>query len=171
MVSESQSQEGEGGGAPAKEMLTSMAAAARVLKVTARTLRNWKAENCPGFEPDGRVDVAAVRAWAESKLEERRGSVDVREEKILEEIRRLRLANDQKEGRLVEKAWVFSRIQAAAAEWNTLRMKAEAEMPVAMAAAGDDVAGQRTVLKEKITDPIAVILQSLAKHFDEEPKS
>lgn len=171
MVNESQSQEVEGVGQPAKEMLTSMSAAARVLKVTARTLRNWKAEGCPGFEPDGRVDVAAVRAWAETKLQERRGSVDVREEKILEEIRRLRLANDQKEGRLIERAWVASKIQLAASEWNTLRMKAEAEMPIAMAAAGDDVAEQRAVLKEKITDPIAVLLQSLAKHFEEEPKS
>ncbi len=171
MADESQSQVGQGADTPVREMVTSMAAAARVLKVTARTLRNWKGEGCPGFEPDGRVDVAAVRVWTEKKLEDRRGTVDAREEKLLEEIRRLRLANDQKEGRLVERAWVASKIQLAAAEWNTARMKCEAEMPVAMAAAGDDVAQQRALLKEKITDPIAAILQALGKHFEEEPKS
>lgn len=161
---------GEGAGEIGPEFVPSMSAAARVLKVTARTLRNWRQEGCPGFVPDGRVDVAQVRAWAEKKLGERRGSVDVREEKILEEIRRLRIANDAKEGRLVERVWVASRMQSAAGDLNTLRAKWEAEMPVKFSETNGDVAECRTILRG-IFDEVFRNIQSLAKHFAEDADS
>lgn len=161
----------DGGSSPehVPEFVPSMSAAARVLKVTSRTLRNWRAERCPGFEPDGRVDVAHVRAWAEKRLDDKRGTVDVREEKILEEIRRLRIANDAKEGRLVERVWVAARMQQAAGELNTLRAKWEAEMPMKFAETNGEITECRTILRG-IFDAIFASVQSLAKHFEEDTR-
>jgi hypothetical protein len=151
------------------KFMPSMAAAARVLKVTARTLRNWRTEGCPGFEPDGRVDVAQVAAWAEKKLADRRGTVDIREEKILEEIRRLRIANDAREGRLVERAWVGEKLLLAAGDLNSYRAKSEAEHAMLFSAAAGDPVECRVVLCT-IWDEIMRVHAELAKHFEEDPR-
>lgn len=150
-----------------REFVTSISAAARALNVTARTIRNWRTEGCHGFEPDGRVDLVQVRAWSAKRLEVKRGSLDAREEKLLEEIRKLKLANDHKEGRLIERAWVAERMQRAAGELNTLRSKWESEMPLKFAETNGDIVECREILRG-VLDEIFRGLQSLGTHFEEE---
>ena len=151
---------------PRSEVVRSIKAAATVLKCTARTLHNWRAEGCPGFEPDGNVDVAQVRRWAEVKLKDRADGSDSKQDKLLEEIRKLRLANDAREGRLVERGWVVERIQRMFGDVNAFRAKSEAEHPTKFAAAAGDVAHCRTIVRG-IWDSVMSDLQSLKKHLEE----
>jgi hypothetical protein len=148
-------------------IVPTISTAAKLLDVTSRTVRNWRQQGCPGFTPDGRVDVDQVARWADEKREERYGPTGAREEKLREEIRKLRIANDAREGRLVERAWVAERIQRAAGELNGLRSKWEAEMPVLFAATNGDIPECRTILRG-IMDEVFSGLQGMAKHFEEE---
>ncbi len=148
------------------QVIQTQKAAAKRLGVSARTLRNWRAEGCPGFGSDGTVDLAQVMPWAEKRLVGREGAADSKEEKLREEIRKLRLANDAREGRLVERAWVGERVQRAAGELNAFRAKSEAEHPTKFAATTGDVAMCRSIVRG-IWDEIFRELELLAKHFDE----
>ncbi len=80
--------------------------------------------------------------------------------------RKLKLANDARDGRLIERAWVAERMQRCAGDLNNMRAKWEAEAPVKLAAAGDDVAKNREALRPCF-DEIFSDIQSLARHFDE----
>lgn len=142
-------------------------AAARAMGVTAKTIGAWKAEGGfeAGFLPDGSVNVSILRDWVASRIRSRAGSADSKEQKLLEEIRKLKIANDSKEGALVARAWVAERIQRAAGELNAARTKSEAEHPMRFAAAAGDVAGCRTIVRG-IWDDIFTALQSLSKHFE-----
>ena len=141
----------------------SLRAAAAALKLPLRTLQAAKRGGCPAFKSN-RVYEAELLKWLEANpvIE----TNDPRDEKLREEIRKLRIANDAKEGRLVERAWVGSRIQHAAGELNAFRAKSEAEHPVKFAAAAGDVAHCRTIIRG-IWDEIFGSLQGMAKHFEE----
>ena len=145
------------------ETVPSLKAAAKLLTVSTRTLQNWRAQGCPGFDADGTVDVAAVREWAEKFRAERTGAT-YKDEKTLEEIRKLRLANDARERRLVERAWVAEQMIKVAGQFNQLRAKWESELPVKLAAAGEDIARNREVLRACFDEQFAD-LQSMAETF------
>ena len=148
-------------------IMPSMEAAAKLLKVTSRTLRNWRAQECPGFYADGRVNADAVAAWAEKRRADRGGSSDAREQKLFEEIRKLRIANDAKEARLVEIAWVLQRYQLAGAAIEKVRAKSESEDPMKFASAAGDVSACREVV-QAIWDGITESLQNeLARPFEQ----
>jgi hypothetical protein len=152
---------------PRAQIVKTHTSAAKMLSLTPRTLRNYRAEGAPGFLPDGRVDLALLRPWIESKLLERDGSLDLKERKTLEEVRKLRLANDRLDGRLVERAWVLERHQLASGAMNAFRSKSEAEHPLRFAAANGDVALCRTIIRG-IWDEIFATLQSeMGKHFQD----
>ena len=146
-----------------------MKAAATLFPCTTRTLQNYRAEGCPGFHADGSIDLALVRPWVEARLAERKGSLGTKEEKLLEEIRKLRIANDAKEGRLIERAWVAGKIQAAAGELNKYRSKSESVHPKNFAEAANDMAKCRTILRG-VWDEIFAAVGKLSAHL-EEPKS
>jgi hypothetical protein len=140
--------------------------AARLLGVDRGTLENWRDEGCPGLPP-AKFSRAAVLRWAAMKGKRAvDAGGDLKSRKTAEEIRKLRLANDTREGRLVERAWVAERIQRAAGELNAFRSKSEAEHPVRFAAAAGDVAACRTVVRG-IWDEIFTGLEGLKKHFAE----
>jgi hypothetical protein len=144
----------------------SLKAAAAALRLPMRTLQLAKQAGCPAFRSN-RVYESELLAWLETNAELiAAAGDDPRNEKLREEIRKLRLANDQREGRLVERAWVGERIQRAAGELNAARAKSEAEHPVKFAAAAGDVAHCRTIVRG-IWDDIFRELQGLAKHFEE----
>ena len=148
------------------QVVRSLKAAADLLKCTTRTLQNYRTEGLPGFAADGTVNLALLRPAIEARLNARTGLRDSKEEKLLEEIRRLRIANDTKEGRLVERSWVAERIQRAAGEMNAFRAKSEAEHPMKFAAAAGDVAHCRTIVRG-VWDDIFSAVQTLQKHFNE----
>jgi hypothetical protein len=150
----------------AKAESTTLRSAAKIIGVDRGTLENWRDEGCPGLPPE-KFSKAAVLRWA-AKNGKRAGEVggDLKSRKTAEEIRKLRLANDQKEGRLVERAFVAERIQCAAGELNKFRAKSEAEHATRFAATNGDVAQCRTILRG-IWDEIFKDFASLRNHFEQ----
>lgn len=144
----------------------SLRSAAASLKLPLRVLKIAKQEGCPAFRSN-RVYEAELLKWLEDNPDAiGAAGNDPREEKLFEEIRKLRIANDAKEGRLVERAWVAERMQRAAGELNSMRAKWEAEMPVQFAATNGDIPECRTILRG-IMDDLFAGMQSLAKNFEE----
>lgn len=147
----------------------SLRSAAAGLKLPLRVLKTAKQAGCSAFRSN-RVYEAELLAWIEANPEAiNAASDDPRDEKLREEIRKLRIANDAKEGRLVERAWAAERMQRAAGDLNNMRAKWEAEEPVKFAATNGDITECRTILRG-IMDEIFRGVQSLAKHFEEETK-
>ena len=145
---------------------TSLRAAAKLMGIDRGTLENWRDEGCPGIPP-AKFSKAAVLRWAAAKGKRAADAGgDLKSRKTTEEIRKLRIANDAKEGRLVDRAWVAERIQRAAGELNGFRIKSEAEHPTRFAAAAGDVAMCRSVVRG-IWDDIFANMESLKKHFAE----
>jgi len=146
-------------------IVESQNAAANRFGVTAKTIRAWRAEGAGGFHANGSIDVGELGAWLK-KRRATRGGDDLKSKKTAEEIRKLKLANDTKEGRLIERAWMAERIQVAAGDINTYRAKSEAEHPTRFAAAAGDVARCREIVCG-IWDEIMKIHCEMAKHFAE----
>lgn len=145
----------------------SLKAAASALKLPMRVIQGAKTAGCTAFRSN-RVYESELLTWLEAHPETFVSAAnDPKGELTFEQIRKLRIANDAKEGRLVERAWVAARMQQAAAELNNLRAKWEAEMPLRFAAAAGDVVECRAVLRV-IMDEIMAGMQSLAKHFEED---
>jgi len=138
------------------------------LGVSRKTLESWRHQGCPGIPPDD-ANLGAILRWSDrngkraGKVGEK--SVHRKEEKLAEEIRKLKIANDAKEGALISRAWVAERIQRAAGELNAARTKSEAEHPMRFAAAAGDVAATRTIVRG-IWDDIFNALHSLGSHFE-----
>lgn len=146
----------------------SLAAAAKGIPLPMAVLKAAKAAGCPAFRSN-RVYADELVRWL-AKHPEVLATVgtegDPKAQKLFEEIRKLRIANDAKEGRLVERAWVAERIQRAAGELNAIRLKSEAEHPMRFAAAGNDVPMCRTITRG-MWDEITTSIQTLSKHFAE----
>lgn len=146
-------------------MAVPLVRAARDMGLDRGTLENWRAEGCPGIPP-APFDAAAILAWAAANGKRAAGGSDLKAEKTIEEIRKLKIRNDREEGRLVERAWVAERIQRAAGELNAFRAKSELEHPTRFAAAAGDIAHCRTVVRG-IWDEVFANIQGLHKHFAE----
>lgn len=147
----------------------SLKAAAAGLKLPLRVIQHAKNNGCPAFRSN-RVYGAELLRWLEKNgTGDTEGTTDPKTEKLREEIRKLRIANDAREGRLVENAWVLSRFQIAAGELNGLRAKSEAEHPVKFAAAADDVAACRTVVRGIWDDIFGILQTTIVKHLEEGP--
>lgn len=148
---------------PKGQVFDTMRAAAGALKLPMRVLKTAKAQGCPAFRGT-RVYGDELLAWLDANPVAQ--SADPKDEKLLEEIRKLRLANDAKAGRLVERAWVVERIHRLGGEVNAVRAKSEAEHPLRFAAAAGDVAKCRTVLRS-VWDDILRSIAVLRKHLEE----
>lgn len=153
---------------PLKGVVKTQNAAAKAFKVTAKTIFNWKIEGgaAAGFRPDGTIDLGLLSDWTEQRRKSKEGQISTREQKLLEEIRKLRLANDLKEESIIPRAWVASKMQIAAGRVNSIRTKSEAEHPLKFAAAAGDVAACREIIRG-VWDEILQALQDLEKHFAE----
>lgn len=137
-----------------------MQQSAAALALPLREIKRAKSAGCTAFR-GARVHESELISWlAEHPAQESAGG-DTREDKLREEIRKLRIRNERDEGVLVPRAWVAERIQRIAGRLNTYRAKSEAEHPVRFAAAAGDVAGCRIVTRE-IWDEIMSMHASLA---------
>lgn len=153
---------------PRQNRAGSIKACAAKLKVPTSWVSKAKDSGVDAFTANGTVDVDKVSAWIEANQKELESTADqlpLKEQKIAEEIRKLRLANDQKEGRLVEIAWVHERFQRLGGEIHNIRAVSEAEDPLRFAAAGNDVALCRTHVRS-MWDGILQRFQDTQKHFE-----
>lgn len=91
----------------------------------------------------------------------------LKEQKTAEEVRKLRLANDLKEGKLIERQLVLSRAQVMASELNKLRTECESRYPVKLA--GRDIAGCREAVRAMFDD-IGRTMADFAKLWEEPTK-
>ncbi len=141
-------------------------AAARAMGVTAKTISAWKFEggSLAGFREDGSIDLRALALWFEQRSTAQKGGTEKRESKLTEEIRKLRIANDEREGRTLARTWIAERIQIAAGELNGFRAKSEAEHPLKFAAASGDVAQCRMIVRG-IWDDIFAEMVKLSSAF------
>ena len=144
----------------------SFTAAAKATGLTPRTIRDLKAEQFPGIRPDGTVDLGLFWPAYLKRKEERGGAISLKDEKTTEEIRKLRLVNDVKEGTLISRAWMAERIHIAAGKVDGFRHKSESEHPLQFAACADDVSKCREIVR-KIWDEVMNSLNSLSVEFKE----
>ena len=117
----------------------------------------------------GRIDLDKAKAWIDANidaLESTKDTLPLKEQKLAEEVRKLRLINDRHEGKLIERAWVRERFHRFGGEINSIRAKSEAEDPVRYAEAGSDIALCRTACRAT-WDGIMLALQAAAHHFEE----
>lgn len=143
-----------------------LSAAAKACRLTPRTLRNLRAENFPGFRPDGTVDLDVFRTAYRLRKASRSGPVELRARKLRAECERLELANAVKRDTLISRAWMAARIHEAAGRIDSFRLKSEAEHPLMFAAAAGDVPACRAVV-QKIWDEIMAVHEDLKKVFAE----
>ncbi len=125
-----------------------MKAAASGMKLPLAAIQAAKAAGCPAFRSN-RIYEAELREWikANPKLVKKTAG-NLREIKLKEEIRKLKLANDLREGRLIERAWMAERLLVAVGRVDAYRLRSEAEHPLRFAAAAGDVAACREVIQE-----------------------
>lgn len=144
-----------------------MRAASAALSLPMSALRRAKSQGCPAFRSN-RVHVAELREWLTAHPLPTADTGDLRDQKLAQEVRRLRMANDEKEVRLVARSWVIERFQLAGGELNTHRMKSEAEHPLLFSAAcpGADVAACRSIVR-KIWHEVFAMMEGMGKHFEE----
>jgi hypothetical protein len=101
---------------------------------------------------------------AKGKLEDASGSVALKDQKLMEEIRKLRVANDAKEKQVVSVAKVHGAIVQTANEVrNILRVKLENEWPAKVA--GLDVT-QARVYGMRLSDELMTAFQGLSKFWN-----
>ena len=140
-------------------------AAATILGVDPEIVKRCRRLNSAGCLPGGRYDIAKLRKWIaenESALKVEGEKLSLREQKLNEEIRKLRIANDEKEGLVVRIAWVAER-DASLAErarpiiYGKMVDEAAADMT-------NDVAINRAILL-RIADRVFLEISELPKEW------
>ena len=124
----------------------SLAGAAAGLGLSIDVLRAAKRAGCPAFRSN-RVYSSELLAWL--KAHPQTVTPGMKEQKLAEEVRKLKLVNDQREGRLVDRAWVSEQIMRMAAKLNDARLRSEEEDPVRFSefCPGANVVACRTILR------------------------
>lgn len=146
----------------------SMKAASAALGIPLNVLKWAKGQGCPAFKSNRVVADDLIPWLAANKPDEKEleSEISSKEQKTREEVRKLKLANDLKEGKLITRAWVVERFNRASSELRASRSKSEAEHPLLFSAVAGDVAGCRTILRGIWTD-ISKMMQALSEHFSE----
>lgn len=145
----------------------SMGQAAAALAVSPELLKRAKRAGCPHFLPGNRIDARVVQWIAEHQAEMSAGGDGdgLKEQKLKEEVRKLRRLNDIQEGKLVAKSDVAKDIvRVLSRVCPFLEAKLVNEYPSAVA--GLDVP-QARVYGRRLFDATMVFFQSLAKEFPE----
>jgi hypothetical protein len=149
----------------------SLEAAAAGLGIEIELLRFIKAKGCTAFKAGGRVNGDEVRQWMaenEPELQKSAGSLSLKERKMLEEIRkivedvrRLQIANDAKDKVLIPAEQVIQFwIEAQNQRGKILAAKLENEYPQLVA--GLDVPSARVYGKRLLDDIDKAEVQMLA---------
>jgi phage terminase Nu1 subunit (DNA packaging protein) len=131
----------------------SMASASSITGISIDSLRNMKERGCPAFR-GSRVHEDSLYQWMDEHGADIEASADgapLKDQKLAEEIRKLRIKNDRDEGKLVSRESVAAsirRILGPAAQ--ILTKKIENEWPSAVA--GQEVPAIRIYGKRLVDD-------------------
>jgi hypothetical protein len=140
-------------------------AAANALGCDPELIKRARKMNCPACLPGGRYNIPELRQWIaehEAELKAAGVSGSKREQKLDEEIRKLRIANDEKEKLVVLKAWVAGKNRDLADKFKTiLYAKLVDELPADLS---NDVATNRVLLRNT-ADRLLAEVQSWSKEF------
>lgn len=127
-----------------------MQAAAAKLGVPLSWIKTAKESGLQAFSSNSRVNLPLVREWLDQnreKLETVSKSLPLKEQKLVEEIRKLKLANDIKDETVVNVAWLVKQISLLGADLNSIESNILKEYPTRMAGVGTDAGGQRELLR------------------------
>lgn len=94
------------------QIVENQTAAANILKTDPEVIKRARRLNGDGCLPGGRYDITKLRKWIaanESLLKVEGESLTLREQKLNEEIRKLRIFNDEKERKVILRADVARR--------------------------------------------------------------
>ena len=145
-----------------------MAQAAAVMGLDIGVLKAAKRAGCKAFRGT-RVWCRELRDWL--KANEVAANTDAgtiaaaKLQKVREEVRRLKLANDMKAGTVIDRAVVAQALGKLCAEWNAIRTRAEAEAPAKMAGLEPD---QCRVVFRGVMDDIGRAFAECARFFSED---
>ena len=147
-------------------LFDSMSQAASAMELPTELLKRAKAGGCPAFRPGGRVDEVGLREWLAAhgdEITEGDTKLSLQIEKLREEVRKLRLVNDERDGVLVEKSKVIAAIQRAGAAWHSARLRIEAQEPAKLVGinAVPEMAGQ----VKRLMDEVTAVLNGLGREF------
>jgi len=150
-----------------QKLYDSMASASGASGISVDLLKRAKRAGCPMFK-GSRVNINGLQKWIsdnQDKIKSATESDTLKEQKLSEEVRKLKLANDIKERLLVQKFEVASAIRRALAQVATLsESKLVNEYPTAVA--GLDCP-QARVYGKRLHDALMEECQKLAKEFPE----
>jgi hypothetical protein len=148
-----------------QSVVENQTAAANALGVDPELIKRARKMNCPACLPGGRYNVPQLRKWmAEhgNELKASGPSSSKREQKLDEEIRKLRIANDEKERLVVQKAWIAGKNRDLAEKFKgILYSKLVDELPADLS---NDVATNRVLLRN-VADRLLGEVQSWSKEF------
>jgi len=89
---------------PKKDVVENITAAATRLNVGVEVVRKAKALGCPAFAAGNRVDLAELEAWLKEnadKLKVTGQNLSLKDQKLNEEVRKLKIRNDRDDGILM----------------------------------------------------------------------
>lgn len=130
-------------------------AAAAMLGYPVEWIKAAKHAGVPGFAANGRVPLKETKEWIEAnkdKLSAPQNPSNLKEQKLAEEVRKLKIANDLKQSKLVEVSWVCERMAELGGRFNTIEAEVLKEAPQRQASAGDDIARHREILRGIIAE-------------------
>jgi len=147
----------------------SIASLARILKVGRDSLRPALLNVTPaGTSPTGDPMWTESQARAALEAAGSRGTMGpLKDQKLQEQIRQLKLLNDRKAGTLIERAAVVASFGRIASRLAEARTQSESQAPVRMV--GKDIAELREEVR-RIWDDVGRTLASCAVEFQEGQK-
>lgn len=147
----------------------SIAALCRMLKVGREALRIALVNVTPaGKSDEGHPLWTESQARAALEAAGSRGTMGpLKDQKLQEQIRQLKLQNDRKAGTLVERAFVVASFGRIASRLAEARTQSESQAPVRMV--GKDIAELREEVR-RIWDEIGKVMASCAVEFQEGQK-
>jgi predicted transcriptional regulator len=148
-------------------IVESIPAAAALLGCEPELVKRAKRLGCPAFKPGNRIAVEELRKWIAGNADELKATgdnVSLKDQKLNEEIRKLRIANDRADKLVVNKQAVKGVINACVERIrHFLEQKLENEYPSAVA--GMDVP-QARVYGRRVHDQIILEHQKMAEEWE-----
>lgn len=149
-----------------RKLVESMKAAASLIAVEVDVVRKAKEMGCEAFLPGNRIDVEALRKWIAANAEKVKASgsnLSLKDQKLNEEIRKLKIKNDRDEKLVTPNV----KLHAAFAEIgqsikSMLYQKLENEYPATVS--GLDIPGCR-IKGAQLADSILVEIRKLSSVF------
>jgi len=147
-------------------LFASLSQCSTALKISIEALRKAKRMGCVAFRANGSIDEAELLKFFSKHAEElkakpkgKRGALTLKDQKLNEEIRRLKNRNDKDDGKLILAAAFCAAVHEVGASMKSiLRQKLELEYPAAVA--GLDIP-QARVFGKRLNDEIILEFQKL----------